>query len=91
MMLHIPQISEIKYRAEAIGLTLGQIANRAKVHPTSAYAAVRGNHDMRVSTIRRLTEALEAEERRVAEHLARLGVHAASAPQSNESNKETAA
>jgi predicted transcriptional regulator len=71
-MLHIVEISEIKVRAEAIGLSLKRLARLAGVDPSTAYAGARGNIDNRGSTLRKLADELARQEKRVADHIQKL-------------------
>lgn len=67
----IVAISEIKDRAEAIGLTLSQIAARAGLAPSTPLRLARGKTQAGwISTNEKLVKALVAEEQRVREHLA---------------------
>lgn len=72
-MLQMVEISEIKERAEAIGLSLKRLAKLAGVDPSAAYAGARGEIDNRGSTLRKLTAELIRQESRVAEHLQKVG------------------
>lgn len=68
-MLHLVEISEIKVRAEAIGLSLKRLAKLAGVDPSTAYAGARGGTDNRGSTLRKLYDELLKQEKRVGDHL----------------------
>lgn len=76
-MLHMVDISEIKRRAEAINLSLKTLARTAGVDPSTVYRSAAGAGGNNGSTLRKLTVALEAEESRVREHLAKLSGDAA--------------
>jgi transcriptional regulator with XRE-family HTH domain len=66
-------ISEIKDRAEAIGLTLSEIANKAGIAPSTALRMASGKTQGGwISTNKRLAAALVAEEERVRAHLAQV-------------------
>jgi DNA-binding phage protein len=60
---------EIKARAEAIGLTLGQLARDAKVAPSTPYRGIKDGTDPRRSTLFKLVNALEAREAACRKHL----------------------
>lgn len=87
-MLQMVEISEIKTRAEAIGLSLKRLAKLAGVDPSAAYAGARGAIDNRGSTLRKLTEELIRQENRVADHLQKL--HGDKAAASDAERKEVA-
>lgn len=73
-MQQIVAISEIKTRAEAIGLSLKRLARDAGVHSSTAYRGASGKtSDPRGSTLRKLTRALQTKE---AERLAELNARA---------------
>lgn len=71
MMHTIVAISEIKQRAEALGLSLSQLAARAGMAPSTALRLAKGKTQAGwISTNEKLVNALIAEETRVREHLA---------------------
>jgi phosphopantothenoylcysteine decarboxylase / phosphopantothenate---cysteine ligase len=72
-VLKVLSLKEIKVRAERIGITIGQIARNAGLAESTGYRAVAGAHDLRTSTLQKLTAALLEEELRVAQHLAGVG------------------
>lgn len=66
-------ISEIKIRAEALRLTLSELAVKAGVAPSTALRLANGSGQGGwVSTNQKLVAALEAEEQRVRDHLEKL-------------------
>lgn len=71
-MLPIVDAAQIKARAKAVNLSLKRLAEAAGVDPTSAYRGARGTNELRLSTLTKLAEALELEERRLRLHLDRL-------------------
>lgn len=71
-MLQIPSIGEIKVRADAIGVSLKQLARDAGVDPMTAYRGLDDGHGTRAKTIRKLLNALHAHEGRVRAHFAEL-------------------
>lgn len=72
----IVAISEIKVRAEAIGLTLSQIAAKAGLAPSTPLRIAKGKTQAGwISTNKKLVDALVAEEDRVRAHLAALPAH----------------
>lgn len=76
----IVAISEIKQRAEALGLTLSQLAARAGLAPSTALRLAKGKTQAGwISTNEKLVAALTAEEERVRAHLAGLPVKEAAA------------
>ena len=76
----IVAISEIKNRAEAIGLTLTQIAAKAGVAPSTPLRLAKGKTQAGwISTNKKLVDALVAEEERVRVHLAALSDKGAAA------------
>lgn len=69
----IVAISEIKVRAEALGLTLSELAGKAGVSPSTVLRLAAGHTQAGwISTNEKLVGALEGEERRVRDHLAKL-------------------
>lgn len=70
-MQNIVAIGEIKDRAEAIGLTLSQLAADAGLSPSTALRLAKGKtqHGW-ITTNEKLVKALVAREQRVREHLA---------------------
>jgi predicted transcriptional regulator len=72
-MQHLAAISELKSRAERIGWSLGRLATKAGVAPSTAYRGLNGKHDTGGRKIRAMLAALEEEERRVAQHLLDVG------------------
>lgn len=66
-------IGEIKVRAEQIRLTLSELAVKAGLAPSTVLRLAEGKtRDGWVSTNKKLVAALEAEEQRVREHLAKV-------------------
>lgn len=66
-------ISEIKVRAEALRLTLSELAVKAGVAPSTVLRlAAGGGQGGWLSTNEKLVSALEAEEQRVRDHLNKL-------------------
>jgi DNA-binding MurR/RpiR family transcriptional regulator len=66
-------ISEIKVRAEALRLSLSELAVKAGVAPSTVLRLAAGTgHGGWMSTNQKLVSALEAEEQRVRDHLQRL-------------------
>lgn len=72
-MQYLVAISELKSRAEAIGLSVKRLARAAGVHHTTVYRGLAGKNDLRTKTTLKLIRQLEVEERRVAEHLVKIG------------------
>ena len=71
--MHIQdQIGEMERRAEAMRLTLTDLARRAGVHPSTVSKLKTSGRDARHSTLTRLEEALTAEELRLLTYLAAL-------------------
>lgn len=70
-MQHAIDISEIKSRAERIGLHVKALAEEAGVDVSTVYRAVQGA-DMRVSTARQLTAVLVRRERELLAYLQAL-------------------
>jgi len=68
-MLPIVGIDHIKARAEAINLSLKDLARKAGVDPTTAYKGAKGETDTRRSTLNKLLGALERQEDKVRRHL----------------------
>lgn len=68
-MLHLAEIGEIKARAEAINLKLKPLAKAAGIHSATVYRSARGDGDNRGRTLRKLNEALQREELRIAQAL----------------------
>jgi transcriptional regulator with XRE-family HTH domain len=67
----IVAISEIKTRAEAIGLTLTHVATKAGMAPSTAWRIAKGKTQAGwISTNKKLVDALITEEARVRDHLA---------------------
>jgi transcriptional regulator with XRE-family HTH domain len=71
-MAQLAEIGEVKTRAEALNLSLKRIARRSAVDPSTLYRAAGGKGGNTGSTLRKICEELEAEEIRVARHLASL-------------------
>lgn len=67
-MLQIHDFGEIKTRAEAIGVSLKDLARDVGVHHSTAYRGARGG-DLKISTVRKLERALVERERRALAHL----------------------
>lgn len=66
-------ISEIKERAEAIGLTVSGLAVLAGVNPSTALRQAKGDTEFGwIETNKKLVNALKAEEERVGKHLEKL-------------------
>lgn len=66
-------IGEIKVRAEAIGLTISGLAAKAGLSPSTAQRLAKGHTQAGwISTNQKLVAALEGEEQRIRDHLARL-------------------
>ena len=69
----IVAISEIEFRAKAIGLTLSELAVKAIVSPSTVLRLADGKTQAGwISTNEKLVTALKAEEQRVREHLEKL-------------------
>ena len=68
-MQQIFEISDIKSRAEAMGLSLKQLARAAGINPSTAYRGFAGLSDNRGGTLRKLTAALLEREGRMREHM----------------------
>lgn len=73
-MQYIETISQLKERAENIHLRMNRLAELAGVPPSTAHARKSDGHerDVRSSTLRKLTDALIAEEIRLRDHLLSL-------------------
>lgn len=73
-MQHFSTISEIKSRAAGIGLAMTRLAGMAGVAASTAVGRVDAlERDVRASTLRKLGDALVAEEIRLRDYL--LGLH----------------
>lgn len=68
-MQHSVAVGEIENRARFLNLHLKGLARRAGLHPSTAYRGTKPGAEMRLSTFGRLTDALEAEEKRLLAHL----------------------
>jgi DNA-binding MurR/RpiR family transcriptional regulator len=66
-------LHQIKRRAEAINLSLTEMARRAKVSPSTVTRNVRGLHETKSSIERRLEETLMQHELRLRDYL--LSIH----------------
>lgn len=82
-MQHSERIGQIKFRAEAIGLTVPQLARLAGMAPSTPHHWLQDNFAPRRDKEQQLLDALEREEDRVLVHLlanvyrAEPGVHEA--------------
>ena len=78
-MQHFSTIGEIKSRAEGLGLTMTRLGQLAGMAPSTAVGRVGGRErDSRVSTLRKLSEALFSEELRMRDYL--LALHPLAGP-----------
>jgi hypothetical protein len=71
-MLQNGVLSQIKSRADAIGVSLKELAREAGLDPTNIYRGAKNGSDFRQSTPRRLLQVLEPREKKVLVALARL-------------------
>lgn len=72
-MQYLISIADLKSRAERIGLSLPRLARAAGVAPSTAYRGLNGERDTGAKKVRAMMAALEAEERKCAEHLVKVG------------------
>lgn len=70
-MQHFSEIGEIKSRADAIRLPMGHLADLAGVAPSSITRALQGG-TLYATTLKRLEDALLAEEARLRDYLVSL-------------------
>jgi predicted transcriptional regulator len=71
-MQHFSTISEIKTRAAGIGLAMTRLAGMAGVAASTAVGRVDAERDVRASTLRKLGDAVVAEEIRLRDYLLAL-------------------
>lgn len=71
-MQHSIALEQIEIRAKAINIGLSRMAELAGVNPSTVFRCLRYGSDPRSSTRDKLNDALDQEERRILDHLARL-------------------
>lgn len=67
-------LADMKARAEAVGWSLSDLARKAGVHPSTAYRAINGKHEIGHAKVRAMMRELQRRERetraRIASRLA---------------------